>query len=120
MSFQCSGRVKLATQSQVETANLSQTEIANNPDWYVRFLQSRRLGGIRSLHSTGLQGNGFQFLAPEALALNVEYRGIIKDPVQGTEQGVVLIEIAAPVGRVLVAGEHNIKDLKEKVMAFSI
>ena len=37
----------------------SQTEIANNPDWYVRFLQSRRLGGIRSLHSTSLQGNGF-------------------------------------------------------------
>lgn len=37
----------------------SQTGIANSPDWYVRFLQSRRLGGIRSLHSTGLQGNGF-------------------------------------------------------------
>lgn len=39
----------------------------------------------------------------------LNYRGIIKDPVQGTEQGVVLIEIAAPVGRVLVAGEHNIE-----------
>jgi len=56
-----------------------------------------------------LQGNGFQLLAPETLALNVEYRGIIKDPIQRTQQGIVLIEVASPVGGVLVAGEDDIE-----------
>ena len=76
---------------------------------YIRFLRYGLFGGIRSLYSAGLQSHRFQLLAPETLALNVEYRGIVKDPVQSAEQGVILIEITALVGRVLVAGEHNIE-----------
>lgn len=93
----------------VEIANLRSEEIASNPDWYIRFLQYGLFGGIRGLHPAGLQGNGFQLFTPEAFALNVEYRGIIKDPVQGTQQGIVLIEVASPVRGVLVAGEYNIE-----------
>ena len=92
-----------------EIANLRPKEIANNPDWYIRFLRCGCLGGVRCLHSAGLQSNGFQLLSPEAFALNVEYRCIVKDPVQGTQQGVILIEVGSPVGRVLVTGEYNVE-----------
>lgn len=46
---------------------------------------------------------------PETLALNGEHRGISKDPVKSTQQGIVLIEVASPVRRVLVAGEDDIE-----------
>ena len=88
---------------------MGSSKIANNPDLYIRFLRCRLLRGIRSLHSTGLQSHSFQLLTPETLALNVEYCGIIKDPVQSTQQGIVLIEVASPVRGVLVAGEYNIE-----------
>lgn len=60
---------------------LSQREIVNNLDWYIRVLRYRYLGGCRSLHSAGLQCDGLQFLSPEAFALNIEYCSIVKDPV---------------------------------------
>ena len=49
-----------------------------------------------------------QPLSPEAFALNVE-RCIIKDPVQGAQQGVILIEVGSPMGWVLVTGEDNVE-----------
>ena len=61
------------------------------------------------LHFAGLQCDGLQALSSETFALNVEYRGDVKDPVQGTQQGVVLIEVASPMGRVLVAGKDDIE-----------
>ena len=92
-----------------EIANLSSREIANNPDWFIRFLRCGRLGGIRSLYSAGLQCNGLQPFSSEAFTLNVEYCGIVKDPVQGAQQGVILIEVGSPVGRMLVTGKYNIE-----------
>ena len=84
-------------------------EIANNPDLYIRWLRSRLLGGIWSLHPAGLQGYGLQLLASEAFTLNVEYRGVIKYSVQRTQQGIVLIEVTSPVRGMLVAGKYNIE-----------
>lgn len=84
-------------------------EIANNPDMYIRFLRSRLLGGIRSFHPTGLQSHSSQLLSSETLALNGEHCSIIKDPVQSTQQGIVLIEVASPVRGMLVAGKYNIE-----------
>lgn len=75
----------------------------------IRFLRCRLFGGIRSLHPAGLQSYSFQFLPPETLTLNVEHRGIIEDPVQGAQQRIILIEVASPVGGVLVAGENDIE-----------
>ena len=92
-----------------EIANLRSKEIANNPDWFVRILRCRCLGRSRCLHSAGLQRNGLQPLSPEAFALNIEYCGIVKDPVQGAQQGGVLIEVCSPVGRMLVASKNNIE-----------
>ena len=92
-----------------EIANLRPKEIANNPDWFIRFLRCGRLGGIRSLYSAGLQCNGLQPFSSEAFTLNVEYCGIVKDPVQGTQQCIILIEIVSPMRRVLVTGEDNIE-----------
>ena len=88
---------------------MSQKEIANNPDWFIRFLRCRRLGGRRCLHSAGLQCDSLQLLSAEAFALNIEYRCVAKDPVQGAQQGVILIEVCSPMGRVLVTGEDNIE-----------
>lgn len=48
-------------------------------------------------------------LATEALSLNVEYRGIVKNPVQRAQQSIVLIEVAAPLRRILVAGKHEVE-----------
>ena len=47
--------------------------------------------------------------SPEAFALNVEYRGVIKDPVQRTQQRIVFVEVATPLRRALVAGEYNVE-----------
>lgn len=41
-------------------------------------------------HAVGLQGHGLQSLSTEAFALNVEHRGTVKDPIQRTQQ-VILI-----------------------------
>ena len=92
-----------------EIANLRPKEIANNPDWFIRFLRCRRLGGVRSLSSAGLQSNGLQPLFSEAFALNVEYCGIVKDPVQSAQQRVILVEVGSPVGRMLVTGEYDVE-----------
>ena len=92
-----------------EIANLSSREIANNPDWFIRFLRCGCLGGVRCLHSAGLQCDSFQLLSAEAFALNVEYRGIVKDPVQGTQQGVIFVEVGSPMRRMFVAGKYIIE-----------
>ena len=77
--------------------------------YHIRFLRSRLLGGIRSFHPAGLQSHSFQLLSSETLALNGEHCSIIKDPVQSTQQGIVLIEVASPVRGMLVAGKYNIE-----------
>lgn len=59
--------------------------IQDIPDWCIRFFRCRRLGGIRSLHSTGLQFNCLQLLSSEAFTLNIEYCSIVKDSAQGTQ-----------------------------------
>ena len=92
-----------------EIANLRSKENANNPDWFIKFLRCRRLGGVRSLYSTGLQCNGLQPLSSEAFALNVEYCGVVKDPVQSAQQRVILIEVGSLVGWMLVTGKYNIE-----------
>ena len=92
-----------------EIANLRPKEIANNPDWFVRILRCRCLGRSWCLHSAGLQSNGLQLLAPEAFALYVEYRGIVKNPVQGTQQSIILVKVGPPMGRVFVAGEDDVE-----------
>jgi hypothetical protein len=56
-----------------------------------------------------LQSDGLQPLSSETFTLNIEYCGIVKDPVQGAQQGVVLIEVCSPVGRMLVASKNNIE-----------
>ena len=66
----------------------------------------QRLDG---LDLAGLEGDRLQLLTSEALAAQLKDRGVVKDPVQRTEQGGVLIKILAPKGRILVAG----KDMKE-------
>ena len=48
-------------------------------------------------------------LATEAFSFNIEYRGIIKDPVQRAQQCIVFVEVAAPLGGVLVAGKHDVE-----------
>ena len=55
-----------------------------------------------------MQGKGFQLLAPETLALQVEYKRFIKDSVESTEQRIIFVEISAPVHRVFVAGKDDI------------
>ena len=55
-----------------------------------------------------MQCNGLQLLSPEAFTLNVEYRSIVKDPVQG-QQCVILVEVGSPMVRVLVTGEYNVE-----------
>ena len=71
-------------------------------------LGRRGLFRLRGLYSTGLQGQGFQAFAAVALALDVEHDGIIEDPVQGAQQGIVLVEVGFPLGRMLVAGEDDV------------
>lgn len=56
-----------------------------------------------------MQCDGLRFLPPEAFALNIEYCSIVKDPVHGTQQGVVLIEVGSPMRGGLVAGEHDVE-----------
>lgn len=41
--------------------------------------------------------------------MQLKYSGIVKDAVQRTQQGSVFLEILAPEGRVLVAGEDHIE-----------
>ena len=74
------------------------------------FLSLRRkdLSRARCLRPAGLQRNGLQVFAT-VFTLNVEYRGIVKDPVQRTQQSIILVEIAAPLRKELVAGEHNVE-----------
>ena len=71
-------------------------------------LGGRGLFRLRGLYSAGLQGEGFQAFAAVALALDVEHDGIVKYPVQGTQQGIVLVEVGFPLRRVLVAGEDDV------------
>ena len=71
-------------------------------------LGGRGLFRLRGLYSAGLQGQGFQAFATVALALDVEHDGIVKYPVQGAQQGIVLVEVGFPLGRVLVAGEDDV------------
>ena len=47
----------------------------------------------------------------EAFTFNVEYCSIVKDPVQGAQQGVILIEVGSPVRRMLVAGKDNVETI---------
>ena len=72
-------------------------------------LGCRSLVRLRGLYSAGLQGQGFQALASVALALDIEYNGIVKDPVQSAQQRVILIEVGSPVGRMLVTGKYNVE-----------
>lgn len=60
-------------------------------------------------YPAGLQGNRFQLLSPETFTLNVEYSGIVKDTIQGAEQGIIFIEISSPQRWILVAGKDNVK-----------
>ena len=55
-----------------------------------------------------LQSISLQPLSPEALAVDVEHGGVIKDTVKGAEKRVLLIEILSPQGRTSVAGEDDI------------
>ena len=41
--------------------------------------------------------------------MQLKYSGIVKDAVQRTQQGSVFLDILAPEGRVLVAGEDHIE-----------
>ena len=47
-------------------------------------------------------------LSPEALAADVEDGSCIKDPVECAQQGVLLVEVLPPQGRVAVAGEDDV------------
>ena len=73
------------------------------------FLRFRCLGRLRSLHSAGLQRNGLQLLSPESFTLNVKYSRIVKDPVQGAQKRIVLVEVASPMRWMLVAGKDNVE-----------
>ena len=76
---------------------------SNSPDSYISFLLNTL---CRSF--TCLQSIGFQPLAPEALAVDIEHSGVIKDSVKGAEQRIFLIEVLSPQGRTSVAGEDDI------------
>lgn len=55
-----------------------------------------------------LQSIGLQPFPPKALAVDVEHRSIIENPVKSTEQRILFIEILSPQGRASVAGEDDI------------
>ena len=71
-------------------------------------LDSRVLFRIRGLYSAGLQGQGFQAFATVALTLDVEHDCVVKDPVLGAQQDIVLVKGGVPLGRVPVAGEDDV------------
>ena len=47
-------------------------------------------------------------LSPEALAVDVKDGGSVKDPVECAQQGVLLVEVLPPQGRIPVAGEDDV------------
>lgn len=50
----------------------------------------------------------FPTFSPEAFSFYIEYRSIIKNSVDGTQEGIIHVEIVPPVRRMFVAGENNV------------
>ena len=84
--------------------NLGSAEIAKNgsaettkqPRLSNRLLLGRFVQGLNSSYLAGLPRDSFQLLAAEAFAPQLKDRCVVKDPVQRTEQGGILIEILSP------------------------
>lgn len=55
-----------------------------------------------------MQVNRVEFTASEALSLETEYHSVIKNPVQGTQKGIILIKVLSPHGGHLVAGKDDV------------
>lgn len=68
--------------------------------------RSRRHRGIRA---SSLQCNVLQPFPSKALATDVEDQRVVKNPVKQAQQGIGLLEVLLPLGRCLVAREHEIE-----------